>query len=296
VREETRRQAMRADSALQRQLAVAAFLASLYTVLTASVSLCFDVQETWAEWLLLSTLGTDVFLLYDASLRARSAFHWLGAGAVWHEEADPARCLWHYARSEWLFAALNEAIELAVQLRLSTTRFRFPRADPAHAVARPAAGWLYLDVATAIPCELLLSTVRAPPPPRTKWTRRVRHPVLIGHAASLSQVRLLARGTVPAHFYLVSRGEVRPLRGRAATRPHAPAVDRSGSKGARPARCSPSTGTLRATTCARSRGSALGACWARPPSQRASRPPARARPRPAGAAPPRRRLCRAILP
>ena len=29
-----------------------------------------------------------------------------------------------------------------------------------------------------------------PPPPRTrtKWTRRVRHPVLIGHAASLSQV------------------------------------------------------------------------------------------------------------
>ena len=26
------------------------------------------------------------------------------------------------------------------------------------------------------------------PPPRTKWTRRVPHPVLIGHAASLSQV------------------------------------------------------------------------------------------------------------
>ena len=31
-------------------------------------------------------------------------------------------------------------------------------------------------------------TLRAPPPPpspRTKWTRRVPHPVLIGHAASL---------------------------------------------------------------------------------------------------------------
>jgi len=26
------------------------------------------------------------------------------------------------------------------------------------------------------------------PPPRTKWTRRVPRPVLIGHAASLSQV------------------------------------------------------------------------------------------------------------
>ena len=29
---------------------------------------------------------------------------------------------------------------------------------------------------------------RAPPPSRTKWTRRVPHPVLIGHAASLTQV------------------------------------------------------------------------------------------------------------
>ena len=28
-----------------------------------------------------------------------------------------------------------------------------------------------------------------PPSPRTKWTRRVPHPVLIGHAASLTQVR-----------------------------------------------------------------------------------------------------------
>jgi len=27
--------------------------------------------------------------------------------------------------------------------------------------------------------------VLSPPPPRTKWTRRVPHPVLIGHAASL---------------------------------------------------------------------------------------------------------------
>ena len=27
----------------------------------------------------------------------------------------------------------------------------------------------------------------SPPPPRTQWTRRVPHPVLIGHAASLSQ-------------------------------------------------------------------------------------------------------------
>ena len=28
-----------------------------------------------------------------------------------------------------------------------------------------------------------------PPPPRTKWTRRVPHPVLIGHAASRTPYR-----------------------------------------------------------------------------------------------------------
>ena len=32
-----------------------------------------------------------------------------------------------------------------------------------------------------------------PPSPRTKWTRRVPHPVLIGHAAPLSQVRRAGR-------------------------------------------------------------------------------------------------------
>ena len=32
-----------------------------------------------------------------------------------------------------------------------------------------------------------------PPPPRTKWTRRVPHAVLIGHAASLSQADLLPK-------------------------------------------------------------------------------------------------------
>ena len=34
------------------------------------------------------------------------------------------------------------------------------------------------------------------PPPRTKWTRRVPHPVLIGHAASLSQT-LRAHNIIP---------------------------------------------------------------------------------------------------
>ena len=31
-----------------------------------------------------------------------------------------------------------------------------------------------------------VSLAEVPPPPRTNWTRRVPHPVLIGHAASLT--------------------------------------------------------------------------------------------------------------
>jgi len=57
------------------------------------------------------------------------------------------------------------------------------------------------------------------PPPRTKWTRRVPHPVLIGHAASLSQVtqgllhmhRMKARDAAPRSVRRVQlvRGEGR---------------------------------------------------------------------------------------
>ena len=49
-----------------------------------------------------------------------------------------------------------------------------------------------------------------PSPPRSKWTRRVPHPVLIGHAASLSQVSLA--------------GDAHDARGRALSDPHSAAL------------------------------------------------------------------------
>jgi hypothetical protein len=56
----------------------------------------------------------------------------------------------------------------------------------------------------------------APPPSRTrtKWTRRVHHPVLIGHAASLSQVAHLAkqRGAPRLELVLEALAERRDLR------------------------------------------------------------------------------------
>jgi hypothetical protein len=40
------------------------------------------------------------------------------------------------------------------------------------------------------------------PPSRTKWTRRVPHPVLIGHAASLSQPSSDPLEAVDTHGYI----------------------------------------------------------------------------------------------
>jgi hypothetical protein len=51
-----------------------------------------------------------------------------------------------------------------------------------------------------------------PPPPRTKWTNRVPHPVLIGHAASLSQVAP-ARHLLPGKERLCKRRQTGPRRG-----------------------------------------------------------------------------------
>ena len=58
--------------------------------------------------------------------------------------------------------------------------------DAARAVGQVERGALRLAeglLRRALQCEGRLQ-VSLPPPLRTKWTRRVPHPVLIGHAAS----------------------------------------------------------------------------------------------------------------
>ena len=60
-----------------------------------------------------------------------------------------------------------------------------PRLDSCHLASEDPAEDTTLDFVGL--ADAALETVPAPPPPshpRTKWTRRVPHPVLIGHAAS----------------------------------------------------------------------------------------------------------------
>ena len=66
-----------------------------------------------------------------------------------------------------------------------------------------------------------LGAPRLPPPPpsRTKWTRRVPHPVLIGHAASLTGEA--HRGCVIGFFSPVIASSAGPARAVASAAPHA---------------------------------------------------------------------------
>ena len=45
------------------------------------------------------------------------------------------------------------------------------------------------DLDQRLTAQLGLRRAGTPPPPRTKWTRRVPHPVLIGHGDPSTQVR-----------------------------------------------------------------------------------------------------------
>jgi hypothetical protein len=60
------------------------------------------------------------------------------------------------------------------------------RLNPGLAAAHNSLGNVYLALQDAPAAQ---AAYEPPLPPRTKWTRRVLHPVLIGHTASLSQVR-----------------------------------------------------------------------------------------------------------
>ena len=117
-----------------------------------------------------------------------------------------------------------------------------------------------------------------PPPPRTKWTRRAPHPVLIGHAASLSQVHFVACGHTEE-----ARGARRSTLRRRAWR------ERGWRRAGRPAGC-PCQSPARRAPPQNARGTAPPCCSAparpRPPARR----PARRRPclRARRAPPPRR--------
>jgi hypothetical protein len=101
--------------------------------------------------------------------RARGAWlaHHGGGGAGDGTGAGPST---RGGNTAALFAALARGLAAAV--RAHVQRFRFS----------PMGGVQLIR-------DLVAYQVRPPPPlppPRTKWTRRVPHPVLLGHAASLT--------------------------------------------------------------------------------------------------------------
>ena len=67
------------------------------------------------------------------------------------------------------------------------SKIRSAQADAGGARAREPERVVDLDKEWARTAAVLFVPPPPPPLPRTKWTRRVPHPVLIGHAASLTR-------------------------------------------------------------------------------------------------------------
>jgi hypothetical protein len=130
-------------------------------------------------------------LLWDSAAAASalaappSAAAWCAADAFLGQAAGAGARRWTrrcvppemeaYGAAAWASVLLGEALRPGGRLRAALA-------------AQEEAWGLSRDGARP-----LMVGVHAPPPPRTKWTRRVPHPVLIGHAASLSQVGVHAR-------------------------------------------------------------------------------------------------------
>jgi Ca2+-dependent lipid-binding protein len=80
--------------------------------------------------------------------------------------------------------AAKSSIKKREQHPVWDERFALPADDIAAPLLVTLLDWEMTHADRAV--GQLLVQVQDPPPPRTKWTRRVPHPVLIGHAASLT--------------------------------------------------------------------------------------------------------------
>ena len=108
--------------------------------------------------------------------------------------------------SGWLNAAGTFASIDEGTVRIDFDRFWWDasaRATPSADPGADAGGFVQaLGKAGFVPGFSRFPVSPPPPPPRTEWTRRVPHPVLIGHAASLSQVRYVSDSLCVFEFEL----------------------------------------------------------------------------------------------
>jgi len=129
-----------------------------------------------------------------------------------------------------LIILISKCIHLFRAGGLSARKLAAQNADPGAADDADADGNTALHLAARAPAGLAVPSTpcacpRAPPPPRTKWTRRVPHPVLTGHAASLARAPLLlavfAAAAMASDTRVLSWRRMLPARSPAQTQPPA---------------------------------------------------------------------------
>jgi len=190
---------MHPGGAARQELDSLVFFASVVTLLLSPMAICFDVQATYAEWVLVVATGCDAIFAADVFTRFRSGFQFLDAHGEWRVENRLRRCRAHYLDAWRLAEAVDAALAflhkhhcLPIAPHRPAPRFRPLLPDPpktagggrGRGVTRPAAGWFWLDAVTCFPAEVLLAMVRLPMDP---W-HRARTVARVGAARSFLRV------------------------------------------------------------------------------------------------------------
>jgi hypothetical protein len=152
------------------------FVASFLVLLLAPLSVCFEVQATWGEWLVIASSSCDGIFMADVSSRFFSGFFFLDAHGEWKVEDRASRCRAHYLDAWRLCEMIDQALAFLhghgllwwVPPNRKAPRIRPTLPNPPKCagggvgggVTRPEAGCFWLDLLTCFPAELFLAMCR----------------------------------------------------------------------------------------------------------------------------------------
>ena len=201
---------MHPEGLRRMELDALAFVASLLVVVLAPIAVCFDVQASWAEWLMIVSTGCDGLLAFDAYSRFYSGYLFLDGHGHWKAEDRISKCRAHYFDAWRLAEGLDACLAYlhAHGLLCMAPNRKAPRfgeqlpAPPKTAgggrgggVTRPDPGWFWLDVLTCFPAEIFLAMVRLPTDPyyRTIAVGRIGAPRSFLRVVQVMKVMRVAR-------------------------------------------------------------------------------------------------------
>ncbi|EKX39462.1 hypothetical protein GUITHDRAFT_143461 [Guillardia theta CCMP2712] len=132
-------------------------LASSCAIFTSSLSVCFLVERTPHDWLLLLSTAQDLVLVLDLFLRSVRCDSCCKTGV--QEGRTSFQCLRHYLGLEMLLSHYRRFLISFQEDTRGWTQLSFPSCPGS------TAGWFWMDSLTSLPAELLLKVYEMPTDP-----------------------------------------------------------------------------------------------------------------------------------